>query len=136
VPLPALSRLGIFRGGRLDDGAALVARRPEDLLDEGVHDPIDVMVGVDHEQIDRADVPAGPDRRPQREDCATDDLSSHLGHEDARLGKVDELAKEIRAAKRTADTTADRPVAQRDDSFDVGDASRSDQIFHADAPTS
>ena len=58
------------------------------------------MVGVDDQEVDGADVPAGADRRPKREDGATDDVPLRLGDEDAGLREVDELAEQIRGTER------------------------------------
>jgi hypothetical protein len=56
-----------------------------------------------------------------------------FGHEHAGLRQVDELSQEIGRAQRTRAAIGPHSgIAQGDDSFDIGDTGRSDQVFHAD----
>ena len=57
----------------LDDGTALVAGRSEELLEERLGDSVGVVLRVDDQEVDGADVAAGSDGRPEGEDRATDD---------------------------------------------------------------
>jgi hypothetical protein len=59
-----------------------------------------VVLRVDDQEVDRADVPAGADRRPEREDRATDHHALRLRDDDARLRQVDQLAHQIRGTER------------------------------------
>src|SRR5579859_3043231 len=83
--LPTGAYGGVLRLRRLHDGAALVLGRAEDLLEEGRRQPVRIVVGVEDEEVDRADVTAGPDRWTEGEDRATDHFAPRLGDEDARL---------------------------------------------------
>src|SRR5471032_1598090 len=89
--LPAGSLAGIVGQRRLDDGAALVARGTEDLLEQVVGDARCVDALVHGQQVDRADVSAGMNRRTQGEDRTTNDLAPAFGDEHAGLRQVDEL---------------------------------------------
>src|SRR5215207_7157173 len=53
---PAADRRRIVRAGCLHQGAALVAGRADDLLEEGVRHSVGVMVGIDDQKVDGADV--------------------------------------------------------------------------------
>src|SRR5450432_1262847 len=88
---PAGSLAGIVGQRRLDDGAALVARGTEDLLEQVVGDAHCVDALVHGQQVDRADVSAGMNRRTQGEDRAANDLAPTFGDEHAGLRQVDEL---------------------------------------------
>ena len=93
-------RRGSSGAGRLDDGAALVAGRADDLFDESFGHPIGVVVGIDDQEIDGPDEAAGADRRSEREDGPAHDVPLRLGDEDARLRQVDELAEQVRRIER------------------------------------
>ena len=123
--------------GRLDDAAALVARRSEDLLQERVGHAVRVVVGIDHDEVDGADEAAGRDGRPEGEDRTSDDLAPGFGDEDARLREVDQLSEQVpRASSGPARGRRTGPPLEGDEPFDVRDASRSDQVFHAGGGTS
>src|SRR6266566_5199883 len=81
--------------GHFHEGAALVACRPEDLLQERVDDAIRVVVRIDHDEIYRADEAAGLDRGSKREDRASDHLAPGLGDEDACLREIDQLSEQV-----------------------------------------
>ena len=85
----------VLRQRRLDDAAALVLCRPDDLLEEGVGDAIDVVIGIDHEEVDRSNEAPGPDGRAKGENCPTHHLAPSFGNEDAGLRKVDQLSKQV-----------------------------------------
>ena len=85
----------VVREGRLDDGAALVACRPEELLQQRVGDAIRVMVGIDHDEVHGADEATGPDGRTEGENRASDHLAPSLGDEDAGLREVDQLSEQV-----------------------------------------
>jgi len=91
------------------------------------------VVGVDDQEIDRADVPTRHDRWTKGQDGPTHDVALGFGDEDAGLRQIDELTKQIRGRKRPC-TTIHRNViaAQRDKPIDVRDTSCSDQVFHAE----
>ena len=126
----AASSVGPFG---LDDGAALVAGRPEQLLEERLGDPVRVVLRVDDQEVDGADVAAGSNGRPEREDRAPDDDALRFRDDDAGLRQVDELAHEIGCAERALATVhLHRIVTQGDDPVDVRDTGCSDQVFHAD----
>src|SRR5579862_3387601 len=89
--LPAGSLAGIIWERRLDDGAALVARGTEDLLEQVVGDARCVGVLIDGQQVDAADVTTSPHGRTQGQDRAADDLSPPFRDEHAGLRQIDEL---------------------------------------------
>ncbi len=125
--------MGSSGSSRLDGAAALVARRPQQLLDERLGHEIDVVLRVDHEQIDGADVAAGPDGGSQRQHRAPGKLAATLGHEDAGLGQVHELTQEIWRDPRIAPVGhEDGLVRKRNEPIDVRDAGGADLVFHAD----
>jgi hypothetical protein len=122
---------------RFDDAAPLVACRTEDFLEQRVGDAVRVVVGIDHDQVHGPDEATRPDGRSQREDRASDHLAPGLGDEDARLGEVDQLSEQVSRVQRAARRGApDGAAAERDDPFDVRDASGPDQVFHAGGGTS
>ena len=93
----------------------------------------DIVSKVDHQEVDGPDVPACADRRSEREDRTADNRLSSLGHEDACLREIHELAQQIGRAEGAAGALeAHGSFAQGDDSLDIGDTGRSDQVFHAD----
>ncbi len=56
-----------------------------------------------------------------------------FGDEDAGLREVDELAEQIRGIERAGATIHTKvPVAQGDETIDIRDTGRSDQVFHAE----
>jgi hypothetical protein len=59
VTFPAGPLRWVVRQRRLDDAAAFVLCRPDDLLEERVGDAIGVVIGIDHEQVDRSDEASG-----------------------------------------------------------------------------
>src|SRR5687768_8001006 len=59
---PAAEGRRIFRADCLHEGAALVARRADEVLEEGVRHAVRIMVGVDDQEVDRADETTSPDR--------------------------------------------------------------------------
>ena len=132
-PLPARERVSVVRPLGFDDGAALVAGRSDKLLQQGFCDAVDVVLRVDDEEVDRADVAAGSNGGPKRKDRASDDDALRFSDDDAGLRQIDQLAHEIGRSKRAlAAVSLDRTVAKRDDSIDVRDTGCSDQVFHAD----
>ena len=80
----------------LDDAAALVACRAEELLQQRVGHAIRVMVGIDHDQVHGADEATGPDGGPEGEDRTSDHFAPGLGDEDACLREVDQLSEQVR----------------------------------------
>src|SRR5687767_4842301 len=91
------------------------------------------MVGVDDQEIDRADETACADRGSKSQDGPAHDDALRLGDEDARLRKVHQLAHEVRGIERARvapDTKIS--VAHRDETIDIGDTGCSDQVFHAE----
>src|SRR5688500_4140455 len=52
---PAAQGRRIVRAYCLHEGAAFVARRADEVLEEGVRHAVRIMVGVDDQKIDRAD---------------------------------------------------------------------------------
>ncbi|HEY4188863.1 MAG TPA: hypothetical protein VGM28_00450 [Candidatus Limnocylindrales bacterium] len=132
-PLPAFERRVVIGPRGLDDGAALVAGRPEQFLEKRLGDAICVVLRVDDEEVDRADVTAGPNGWTEREDRAPDDDALRFRDDDARLREIDQLAHQVRHAERAvAAAHLHGTVAQGDDPIDVRDARHSDQVFHAD----
>ena len=103
------------------------------VLEERVGHSVGVMVGVDDQEIDRADETTCADRGSKGQDGPTHDDALCLGDEDARLRQVDELAHEVRGIER-ARVTVDTKVcvAQGDETIDIGDTGCSDQVFHAE----
>src|SRR4051812_8667006 len=71
-PLPAGIGLSVVRPFGFDDGAALVAGRPDQFLQQRLGDPVDVVLRVDDQEVDVADVAAGSNGWPEREDRASD----------------------------------------------------------------
>jgi hypothetical protein len=121
-----------LRQGRFHDTAALVACRSDDLLNEGIGHAINVVVGIHHEKVHRPHESAGANRRPEGEDRPADHLTPNLGDEDAGLREVDQLSEQVRWRERTRSVRRpDGSIAQGDEPIDVGDASGSNQIFHA-----
>ena len=126
-----------FRGLRhLDRRATLVAGRPEELLEERVRHAIGVVVRGDDQEVDRAHVAAGRDRRTQDEERPAHELASHLGDEQARVRKVDQLAKQVCGVERPAARLTERRLADSGQPVDVRDASLPDQVLHAESRTS
>ena len=73
MPLPACG--GLSSSGRSASTTVqplLLADRMQ-LLEERRGDPVGVVLGVDDQEVDRADVAAGSDGRPKGQDRATDD---------------------------------------------------------------
>ena len=89
------------------------------------------MVRPDDDQVDRADIAACPDGRTKDEDPTADDLAPQLRDQHAGLGQIDELPQQIRGQHRPTITSQGPIFAEGDDAIDVGDAGRSDQVFHA-----
>ena len=54
----------------------------------------------DDQEVDRAHVAAGDDRRTEDEQRPADELASRLGDEDARVRQVDELPKQVGGVER------------------------------------
>src|SRR6266550_2650129 len=132
-PLPAGKGCRVVRPLGLDHATALVAGRSKQLLEECLGDAVGIVFGIDDQEVDRADVPPGPDGRSEREDPATDHEAPYLRDDDARLRHVDQLAHEIGRPEWTVATVrADRVVTQGDDAIDVRDTGCSDQVFHVD----
>jgi hypothetical protein len=130
---PAAHGCRLIGARGLDDGAAFVARRADDFFEKGVRDPVRVMVGVDDQEIDRADEPTCADRGSKGQDGPTHDDALCFGDEDAGLRQVDELAHEVRGIERAGITVDTKVrVAQCDETIDVGDTGYSDQVFHAE----
>jgi hypothetical protein len=130
-PLPAFEDLVVGSIG-FDDGAPLVAGGPEQFLEQGCGDALRVVLPVDHQEIDRADVTAGSNGWPEREDRATDDDTLRLRDDNARLREIDELAHQIgRSERALATVDLHRIIAQGDEPVDVRDTGCSDQVFHA-----
>src|SRR3990172_522187 len=128
---------GIVRPRRLDGRATLVGRRSEGLREEGPRHVVRVHVRCDDEEIDRADVAAGPYRGADREDRAAHDLPSPFGDEDAGVRQVDQLPEQIRGIERRPGAAGADPLAtQGDELVDVRDPGCSDRVFHAAAGTS
>ena len=110
----------VLRAGRLDERAALVAGRADDLLDESVRHPVGVVVGIDDQEVDGPDEATRADRRSEREDGAAHDVPLGLGDEDARLRQVDELAEQISRIERAriaARHAVPRRSERRDDRY-------------------
>ena len=119
--------------GHLDGGAALVPGGAQDFFDEDVDDGVDVVVGIAHKQIDRPDEAAGADRRPEGQDGRPDDRPMRFDHEHGRLRQIHELAEQIRRDERgVTGGLRCRLGAQRDESIDIRDPSRSNLVIHAD----
>src|SRR5439155_24958624 len=119
VMLPAGPRLWVVREGGFDDAAAFVARRADELLEERVRDPLHLVVRIHDDEVHGPDITSGPDRRPKRENRASDDVAPSLGHEDACLRKIDQLPEQISRHER-ADSAGrlEKPGAQRDEPLD------------------
>ena len=86
---------GIVGERRLDDATALVARRPQDLLEQRVGHAVRVVIGIDDDQVDDSDEAARPDRGTEGEDRTSDHIAPGLGNEDARLREVDQLSEQV-----------------------------------------
>src|SRR5436190_15491931 len=84
----------VVRESCLDDAAALVARRPEDLLQQRVRDAVRVMVGIDHDQVHDADEASSPNGWTEGENRSSNHVASGLGNEDARLREIDQLSEQ------------------------------------------
>ncbi len=91
-------------------------------------------VRVDDQEVDRADVAAGPDRRPEREDRATDHARVALRRRRRWPAAGRRAGAEIRGVERAVGTRriAAAPSLKRDEPIDVRDTGRSDQVLHAD----
>src|SRR5215203_5222797 len=136
-PLPACVGVRVVGPFGFDDGAALVAGRPDKFLQERLGDPVDVVRGIDDQEVDVADEPAGSNGRSECEDRGPDDDALRFGDDDARLREIDQLAHEIGRPERAVGTgQLGHAVTQRDDAVDVRDTGCSDQVFHATGPTS
>ena len=128
-------RRGRPAGAASTTAQPLLLRRPEQLLERSLGDAFDVVARIDDQEVDRPDVAAGTDGRPEREDrAARRSCRCVSATSDARLRKVDELPQQVRGVERVA---ADRhrrgPSAhERDDALDVGDPCRPNLVFHAD----
>ena len=86
---------------------------------------IDVVARVDQQQVDGADEAARANRGPQREHGPTDEVAAFLGHENACLRQIDQLAQQIgRSAKGPA--PPDRCTASRESA-----TSRSTSVIRA-----
>ena len=95
MTFPAGPLRRVVREGCLDHGAALVARRPEDLLQERIDEAISVVIGIDHDEVDGPDEATGAHGWPESENRSTDNLASGFSHEDARLREVDQLSEQV-----------------------------------------
>jgi hypothetical protein len=136
-PVPECPRGRLLGGDGLDETAALVTGRPDDLLEEGLRDALRVMFRVDGDEIDRSDVAAGPDGWSEGEDRAADHETPCFGDEDAGLRQIDHLSQQVRGPERAlAALHGQGAVAQGDEAIDVRDARCSDQVFHAEGATS
>jgi hypothetical protein len=130
--LPAGPRRWIVRESRFDDAAALVASRADELLEERIRHSVHIVVRIHDEEVHRPDVASSPDRRPERENRASDDVAPSFGDEDTGLRKIDQLSKQVSRHERAHGTgRLEKPGAQRDEPFNIRDASRSNQVFHA-----
>ncbi len=127
----------VVRKGCLDDAAALVARRSKDLLQQRIGNAVCVVVGIDHDEVHGADEATGPDGWAKGEHRASDHFAPGFGNEDAGLREIDQLSEQVSRIHRSRSPgRANRPAAERDEPFDVRDASRADQVFHAGEGTS
>jgi len=91
------------------------------------------MVGIDDQEIDRADEAASADRGSKSQDGPTHDDALRLGDEDAGLREVHELTEQIRGIERAGGTIHTKVhVAERDETIDIRDTGCSDQVFHAE----
>jgi hypothetical protein len=131
VTLPAGPLGGVTWLRRFDPRAALVCCRPDRLFDEAVGHVIDVGRRVDDEEVDGADVPAGPDGWADREDRAAEDVTPPLGDEDGCMRQEDELSKQIGRSGLSGDARPQPIAAQGDETIDVRDPGRSDRVVHA-----
>ena len=130
---PAVECRRVVWGDGFHEGAAFVARRADEVLEEGVRHAVRIMVGVDDQEIDRADEPTSADRGPKGQDGPAHDDALRLGDEDAGLRKVHQLAHEVRGIERAGVTAHTKVrVAQCDETIDIGDTGCSDQVFHAE----
>ena len=75
-----------------------------EFLQERLGDPVHVVLLVDDQEVDRADVPAGSNGRPEREDRAPDHDASRFGDDDAGLREIHQLAHEIGCSERAVGT--------------------------------
>jgi hypothetical protein len=132
VVLPAGPRRWIVREGCFDDAAALVAGRADELLEERVRDSVHIVTLIHDEEVHGPDVASSPDRRPKREDRASDNVAPSLGDEDTGLWKIDQLSKQVSRNERAhVAGRLEKLGAQRDEPLDIRDAGRSNQVFHA-----
>ena len=115
MPNPARSRRARSRrvgGLRISTvEQPLLPRRAKGLLHERVGHAIGIVVRVDDQEVDRPDVAAGDDRRPQGEHRPADELPSHLGHEQARVRQVDQLPQQCPRRRASAAGAGDRRPA-------------------------
>jgi hypothetical protein len=131
VTLPPGPLGGVTRPRRFDRRATLVCSRPQRLFDEGVGHLVDLARRIDDQEIDGADVAAGPDRWADREDRAAEDVTPPFGDEDGCVRQEDELSKQIGGGGLSGDAAPQLIAAQRDETIDVRDPGRSDPVVHA-----
>lgn len=131
VTLPAGPLGGVTWLWRFDRRTALVGCRPDRLFDEAVGHVIDIGRRVDDEEIDGADVTAGPDGWADREDRAAQDVTPPLGDEDGCMRQEDELSKQVGWGGLSGDAAPQLIAAQGDETIDVRDPGRSDRVVHA-----
>ena len=134
---PAVECRRVVRADGFHESAALVARRSDEVLQERIRHSVRVMVGVDDQEIDRADEAPGADRGSEGQNGPTHDDALGFGDEDAGLRQIHQLAHEVRGIQR-AGVTVDTKVrvAERDETIDIRDTGCSDQVFHAEGSTS
>src|SRR5439155_11232004 len=96
-----------------------------------------VMVGIDHDQVHDADEASSPHGWTEGENRSSNHVASGLGNEDARLREIDQLSEQATRVHRSRNAgRPDRLTAERDEPFDIRDASWADQVFYAGRDTS
>lgn len=132
MSLPARQQLRIVRQRRLNDDATLVPGRPQELLDERVHDVLIGVTRIDHDEVDAAHEGRLADRRPKGQHGCPDDLAVHPGDENQARGpaSVHQLAEEVGTLRRKGAPVAGT-LDQPEDPLEIGDPSVSDLVFHS-----
>src|SRR5450756_780246 len=120
---------------RLHDRAALVPRRPEQLLNEDAGHLFLVVARIHDQEIHRTDVAAGLDGRPKGEHRKPGHCAKGFRDEDGGLREKDQLPQQVSGVEgrgRTGSRRGRRP--EREHALDVGDACRSNLVFHSAGP--
>src|SRR5215210_5127866 len=131
LALPARMFCRVVRLRRLDRRTSLVGRRSEALLDEAVAHGVRFARRVDDEQVDGSDIAPAANRRPDREDCAADEVAPAFGDQDGGVWQEDQLAEEVRGTQRAGRAITKAFAAEGDECLDVRDPGRSDRVLHA-----